>query len=316
MDHICIEFSNKCDHASMLYQTGFSQRIFLDANIVKNKPEIEQEGYKDGEGNFIKTFEREQKIFKIEILAYEFMLDALSLIPSHDNIILHLPNDESETIKDLSIESEYVTSGVAKVIMTFRTRYVIKNNCCSNLSLVKCFSVNHNPIIRIITDTSFYYTAPLSNGIKIGDRFIVNFLSLGIMKIMMYKHKTGTSFYYWKEEVSELWDVVYNTTTGYNYTFNSKLYVQCPSLLTATSPLSGRIKLTGFAFQNSFVTIQYKKVADASWIDYTTISFSSFNNYGWTISGLTPATSYAVRILNYNHNCNYGYSNALTIITI
>lgn len=310
MDYNCIEYWNKCDHANLLYQTGFKQRFFFDDEICKPEVQIEQQGYKDGEDNFIKTFEREYKIYNLEMLCYEFMLDALYTIPGHDYITLYLKNGENENIKDLTVKHEFITAGVAKVTITFRTRYIIKTNCCTNQSLVACFVPNHISVKAIIADTSSMYKKPLINGVTIGSRYLIYFTKTHVHKIMYFNPISG-----WREEISNQNDVIINITDSYKYMYFGYLYYRVPSVLNITAPSATTIKILGKAYINSFVRIDYKKSTDVSWTTKATINSSSYNNYGYTITGLTTGTSYDVRIYCYNHNCAYGYSNIMTKTT-
>ena len=283
--------------------------MFIDGDVCRPNYDIIEEGENDGEGNFIKMFERQSKIYVMDILVNEFQLDAFYTIPQHDRKMLHLKNGESEEVKDVALKHEFVSAGIAKLTMTFRTRYVIKTNCCVNQNLVACIAVNKTAITDFMADDDLRYTDPLNNGLSFGDRYIIRSLSNTVNEIMTYG---GTG---WVAEAQSQLDYVLSNGDGMNYLYYGTLWIQCPSILVIT-PTASTIKITGMAMPNSFVQIEYKKTADVAWTTWITVNNAPFNNGGNIITGLDAGTDYDVRFLNYNHNCAYGYSNTMITATL
>lgn len=314
MDYICLEYRNSCNFADILYQNAFKQRLFIDATLCRPTYEIEEEGYKDGEGNFISTFQRQWKIFNIEMLCTEQQTDAIFTIPLHDTIYVYLQNGEYDQVYDLEVKKEDLTAGISKVILNFRTRYLLKTNCCSSTaSTSKTYLVNHKSIEGIARYDSYYYVNPFPNGIGLKARCIIYWRD-GYHRIMYINPQSGREGQpKWLEEKSNYGDVVINSKNGLYYFYNGKNYLQCPSILTGTMYSPTIAIITGFAYPETFVEIQYKKSTDVAWTIFATISNNEFNNNGKAITGLSSNT-YNVRYRCYNHNYNYGYSNTYNLI--
>ena len=314
MDYICLEYRNSCNFADILYQNAFKQRLFIDATLCRPTYEIEEEGYKDGEGNFISTFKRQWKIFNIEMLCTEQQTDAIFTIPLHDTIYVYLQNGEYDQVYDLEVKKEDLTAGISKVILNFRTRYLLKTNCClATASTSKTYVVNHKSIKGIARYDSYYYVNPFPNGIGFKERWIIYWRD-GYHRIMYINPKSGREGEpKWLEEKSNYGDVVINSTNGLYYFYNGKKYLQCPSILKGTMYSPTIAIITGFAYPETFVEIQYKKSTDVAWTTFATISNNEFNNNGKAITGLSSNT-YNVRYRCYNHNYNYGYSNTYNLI--
>ena len=314
MEYICLEYRNSCNFADILYQNAFKQRLFIDATLCRPTYEIEEEGYKDGEGNFISTFQRQWKIFNIEMLCTEQQTDAIFTIPLHDTIYVYLQNGEYDQVYDFEVKKEDLTAGISKVILNFRTRYLLKTNCCSSTaSASKIYVVNHKSIEGIARYDSDYYVNPFDNGIGLKVRWIIYWRD-GYHRIMYINPQCGREGEpTWLEEKSVYGDVVINSTNGLYYFYNGKNYLQCPSILTATIYNPTTAIITGFAYPETFVGIQYKKSTDVAWTTFATITNNEFNNNGKAITGLTSGI-YNIRYSNYNHNYNYGYSNTYNIV--
>lgn len=68
-----------------IYQTGFSNLLYLDATIAEPTYKIDEEGEEDAEGNFVALRTRVEKTLKLDTgLLPEFLVDALAGIALHD----------------------------------------------------------------------------------------------------------------------------------------------------------------------------------------------------------------------------------------
>lgn len=302
-----LEFYNTCDINGIMYQRGFHQRLFIDSDIVKPEYEIKEEGYEDGEMNFIRTFQKERKIFKLEWLVYEYMLDSIHTIPLHDNKILYLKNGEKEIIDNLQIEVDWITSGVAKLLLKFTTRYVIKTACCSNLGVIKCLVATHKPVKDIITTQSPIWNRPGTTLVKNNDRYIVTNIVTGYDKIYIYT-TLG-----WQEETSIISDVVVVISNGGTFYYNGKKYLRYPFINSATSPSTKQIKIKGFSLPNTFVQIYFKLFSSPIYTAYPIIYTNEQLSVGVSFSVLY-SNLYNIKIHAFNHNCDYGYSPVESVI--
>jgi len=137
IDFIKLEWWNSCDIDDILYQTDFKQRMFLKCDVGKPVYPVDEEGSNDGDGEFTPTFQKWQKQYSLTFLIYEYQMDAISLIPLHDNIWITLQNGESAKIKDIVInEPSWSECGC---FATLKIDYLIDyktSNCCQNMVLI------------------------------------------------------------------------------------------------------------------------------------------------------------------------------------
>lgn len=130
-------YYNTNDLGGIDYGTSPPFKITLaldDVTFAKPEYVIEEEGTEDGDGNVLITFQRRVKLYKMWFYAPEYIADAISLIPLHDNVTLYLnyneTDQESGQIYDFAMTAEWVeTKGLAKITCEFRDQPVIKTNC-------------------------------------------------------------------------------------------------------------------------------------------------------------------------------------------
>lgn len=103
---IILEISNTCDLGVVLYQFGFKQRLILDAIITQPDYDSKEEGVENGNRYFNKTFQQLKKRYRMDFIATEYIIDALTLLPLHDYVTLHDGSDAYE-IADIVVEYEW-----------------------------------------------------------------------------------------------------------------------------------------------------------------------------------------------------------------
>jgi len=103
---ITLEISNTCDLGMTLYQFGFKQRLFIDAIITQPDYDSKEEGVENGNRYFNKTFQQLKKRYKIDFIAPEYILDALTLLPLHDYVTLYDGFDSYE-LDDISVDYDW-----------------------------------------------------------------------------------------------------------------------------------------------------------------------------------------------------------------
>lgn len=138
LQHIRLEWSNTCDIDNILYQTGFVNQIYLWADVGKPTYKLTEEGSNNGDEDFIRNFQKWEKMYKLELKVPEFILETLSMIPLHDQITIFLQNGTNARIKELTIgEPSWETEGCfASVIIEFMIDSIVKTKCCSNQLLI------------------------------------------------------------------------------------------------------------------------------------------------------------------------------------
>lgn len=108
---LVLEWQNSVNiGADLIYQNGFFQRVYLDAIIADPTYKVDQEGEEDGFDNFIPTFTKvsKQLSFQTDLLP-EFLVDALALLPLHDNVTV----GKYEEVKAIELDVDWLVSGVA-----------------------------------------------------------------------------------------------------------------------------------------------------------------------------------------------------------
>ncbi len=114
---IILDISNTCDLGDTLYQFGFRQRLYLDAIITNPDYSVTQEGIENGNKGFKQTFAQFKKRHKMDFIAPEYLLDALTLLPLHDYITIDDGYD-SYVADDVEVDYEW-QGGWAYVTITF-----------------------------------------------------------------------------------------------------------------------------------------------------------------------------------------------------
>jgi hypothetical protein len=138
LDYIRLEWTNSCDIDDILYQTGYTNQLYLQVDVGKPIYRLTEEGDENGNKEFIKSFQKWEKVYNIDLRVPEFMLESLTMIPLHDHVTLFLQNGQNAVIKDVVIsEPVWETEGCfATVNMEFLIDSVIKTACCNDNVLI------------------------------------------------------------------------------------------------------------------------------------------------------------------------------------
>lgn len=135
---IQIEFWNKCDFESRLYQTGWKQRMFLDADLTMPEYEIVREGKEDINKDFQSDSNQWQKSVKLVTLCNETNLESLYFMSVHSNIELAYNGIVYEVIS-CNINAEFESECYARTEITFYVESLF-SGCCSNFELDPVFT--------------------------------------------------------------------------------------------------------------------------------------------------------------------------------
>jgi len=138
-----ISWANNKDLAGIYYSSSdylYGNNLIIDAVVAKPEYLIEEEGTEDGEGNFIPTFQRSYKQYKMWFYAPEWVADAVRLIPLHDTVTVHTNYgtnyDITGTIYDVDVSVEWMENkGLAKIMLAFRDSANIKTYMGDTLTL-------------------------------------------------------------------------------------------------------------------------------------------------------------------------------------
>lgn len=131
---ITIEWRGSCDFGEVFFQQGFKQRIYIDSVIANPDYDLREEGGEDGQKQFHQTFALFKKIYKFEFIAPEYICDAMTLIPLHDDITIY-DGFVSAKVDDIEVDVDWQDWYFAKVTVSFTIDRLMKAFNDSNLTL-------------------------------------------------------------------------------------------------------------------------------------------------------------------------------------
>jgi hypothetical protein len=138
--YLKFEYWNTCDLGNVYYQGGHHFWFYLDGDVLEPFHEDTEDGQENGEGDFVPTYRRQMKRYRIKSsLIPEHLIDAIQRMKLHDNIELTFKTGEVEQIYNLDVEPEwqfekYCWQGT--VTLTFdMDEKVVLGACCDNLTV-------------------------------------------------------------------------------------------------------------------------------------------------------------------------------------
>ncbi len=137
-DYIRIDFSNSCDLADILYSEGFEQSLWIKSENMETTFPMTPEGSEDGNGKFIPTFRRQEKLHIIRTpFLTQAMVETLYRLMLHDTITLIDLIGEEFTIENLEVEHEWQGDdkyyALAELTVDFGEAVVV-GGCCNNIT--------------------------------------------------------------------------------------------------------------------------------------------------------------------------------------
>jgi hypothetical protein len=121
-DYLIMYFSNTSDFGDILYSTGFTQKAWFKSEPMEQSYPIEEEGAKDGQGRFIRTFARQVKKYLAKTIEMpDYMVDVFNRIKLHDTVSLTNLVGDTNTVYNLEVEHEWLGTDkyYAKLELTF-----------------------------------------------------------------------------------------------------------------------------------------------------------------------------------------------------
>jgi hypothetical protein len=133
-----IYFYNSCDFYNILYQTDFYQTVWLRSAIIEPSFPIDDQGVKNGEGRYVRSFARQTKKYtlKTQILP-DYMVDVFNRMRLHDFIqMTDMNGDVNEMLNvEVTHESAYDDGSHFFITLTFDfDETAIVTGCCNNIT--------------------------------------------------------------------------------------------------------------------------------------------------------------------------------------
>jgi hypothetical protein len=138
--YLKFEYWNTCDLGNIYYQGGQHFWFYLDGDVLEPFHEDTEDGQEDGDGDFVPTFRRQMKRYRIKTsLVPDYLIDAIQRMKLHDNIELTFKTGEVEQIYNLDVEPEWQFEKKCwqgTVVLTFdMDEKVVLGACCDNLTV-------------------------------------------------------------------------------------------------------------------------------------------------------------------------------------
>lgn len=136
--YLTINYHNDCDLGDILYADGLTQTIWFESEPMENTYPQEEEGVKNGEALFVRSFARQTKKYLVRTFEMPaFMVEVFNRMKLHDTVeLIDLVGDEN-TVYNLEVEHEWLWDDkyYAKIELTFdyNEAFVIAG-CCNNLT--------------------------------------------------------------------------------------------------------------------------------------------------------------------------------------
>ena len=136
--YLIIEFFNSCNLGDILYSGGFIQTLYFESETMESSYPTEEEGQKNGEGQFVRTFARQVKKYLARTKQMpDYMVDVFNRMKLHDNIELTDLVGDVHSLLNLEVDHEWLFDDkyYAKMDLTFDyDETVIIAACCENLT--------------------------------------------------------------------------------------------------------------------------------------------------------------------------------------
>ena len=138
--YLKFEYWNTCDLGNIYYQGGQHFIFYLDADVAEPFHEEVEDGQENGDGDFIPTYRRQMKRYRIRTgLIPDYLIDAIQRMKLHDHIELTFKSGEVEQIYNIDVEPEWQFEKYAwqgTVTLTFdMDESITVGACCDNLTV-------------------------------------------------------------------------------------------------------------------------------------------------------------------------------------
>ena len=140
--YLKFEYWNTCDLGNIYYRGGQQFIFYLDADVGEPIHEEVEEGQENGDGDFIPTYRRQMKRYRILTgLIPDFLIDAIQRMKLHDHIELTFKSGEVEQIYNIDVEPEWQFEKYAwqgTVTITFDIdESITVGACCDNMTVTE-----------------------------------------------------------------------------------------------------------------------------------------------------------------------------------
>lgn len=133
-DYITINFQNSCDLGEIDY-TVFDQTLWLETEAMEPTFPYTEKGQENGDGEFIPTWQRQDKIYQIRTkLLPLYLIDVLHRLKLHDTVTLIDTVGDEYTVEQIDVEHEWQFDDKYYGLATLSVDLgegIVNTGCCS-----------------------------------------------------------------------------------------------------------------------------------------------------------------------------------------
>jgi hypothetical protein len=132
--YLTLNFYNSCNLGDIIYEDGFDQALWFKSEPMEQAYPQEEEGVKNGEGRFVRTFARQVKKYIARTNQMpDYMVDVFNRLKLHSDVeLIDLVGDVND-VYNLEVEHEWLYDDkyYAKIDLTFDyDEAVVMAGCC------------------------------------------------------------------------------------------------------------------------------------------------------------------------------------------
>ena len=133
-DYLTINFQSSCDLGDLDY-TDFDQSLWLETEAMEPTFPYREQGQENGNGVFIPTWQRQDKIYQIRTkLLPQYLVDVLHRLKLHDTITLIDTLGDEYTVQEIDVEHEWQFDDKYYALATLSVDLgegIVNTGCCS-----------------------------------------------------------------------------------------------------------------------------------------------------------------------------------------
>lgn len=310
--YLKIEWRNSVDYGDVLYQNGFTNRIYLDVEMERPEYNVTTESDLNGANQEIPKFKKWEKVYKFTCWMQEDLVDAFTFMSTCDTIEVTPQTEETLIVQEgsMRVEYEWEEAGcLAKATVSFVTDYAVGGSCTENMN-AGCLC---DPETGEFTKLEAYATlGPAGDGdIELawstetvaGKKYIAH----------LYQYHTSGGLY-WVELPDPEPDSCYlNQDDSTQWLFDSLFWRLMPGYIQSITYSDPNATVKGWIPEGCFMTIAYDK--GGGWVDAGTFTSEDFEDIGIPINiGSLSGTAVIFILHIWNHSCDYGNSEPKTLL--
>lgn len=277
-----IEFWNDCDALDILYQQGFRQAVYI--NTVLSNP-----SYNIFQGEFDKW----KKVYGFDLIAPEYLVDALMTLPMHDNVLI-----DGILVRNIEVSVEWLIRW-GRVRVTFDVGYYV-NSGCGNMNFAPIYT--SAPPGQCFSPDTIVKGIVTEYGTSDGIWLLADEQGAGYVRGLVYQRLDGQTNEYPIAEGQGILDF----STGVEYYYNGDVFHRYPYITAIEQVGASSYRIAGFVFPETFAYLYYRQYGSVgAWTAVDPITSGEFMTSGVTVNTVV-ADDYEWYLESKHFSCDYG----------